>query len=75
MRIFVKAKPSAKEERIEKVDDTHFVVLVKEPPVQGRANAAIVKALENYFHKSVKLVSGFSSKQKVFEVGGSFGYD
>ncbi len=68
MKIFVKAKPSSREEYVEKVDDTHFLVSVKEPPVQGRANKAIIKVLEGYFGKPATLVSGFSSKQKVFEI-------
>lgn len=69
MKIFVKAKPRSKEERVEKIDDTHFVVFVKEPPMQGKANAAITKALALHFGvslSSVSLVSGFSSKEKVF---------
>ncbi|OHA49083.1 MAG: hypothetical protein A2806_01985 [Candidatus Terrybacteria bacterium RIFCSPHIGHO2_01_FULL_48_17] len=71
MRIFVHAKPGASQDKIEKADDTHFVVLVKEPPKQGRANAAIVKALAKYFSvpaSGVHLMSGFASRQKVFEV-------
>ena len=71
MKIFVKARPNSKAESIEKVDDTHFTVAVKEPPVKGRANAAISKALADYFGiapSQVSLVSGFSSKQKVFEI-------
>lgn len=36
MGIFVKAKPKAKQERIEKIDNTHFVVAVKGSPKQGR---------------------------------------
>ena len=71
MKIFVKAKPSAKEEKIEKVDEINFIVSVKEPPKQGKANKAIIKALAVYFNISpsgVNLISGFSSKQKVFEV-------
>jgi len=71
MKIFVKARPNSKAESIEKVDDAHFTVAVKEPPVKGRANAAISKALADYFGiapSQVSLVSGFSSKQKVFEI-------
>ncbi|OHA63079.1 MAG: hypothetical protein A2842_02585 [Candidatus Wildermuthbacteria bacterium RIFCSPHIGHO2_01_FULL_48_25] len=69
MKIFIKAKPGAREEGIEKIDEAHFVVSVKEPPKEGRANRAIEKALTEYLHKPVKLVSGFVSRQKVFEVG------
>ncbi|MDP2720482.1 MAG: DUF167 domain-containing protein [bacterium] len=71
MKIFVKARPNSKAESIEKADDTHFTVSVKEPPVKSRANAAIAKALAGHFGvapSQVSLVSGFSSKQKVFEI-------
>lgn len=71
MKIFVKAKPFAKEEKIDKVDGIHFVVAVREPPVRGAANRAIIKVLAEYFNISVgqiNLISGFSSREKVFEV-------
>ena len=71
MKIFVKAKPGAREEAIEKISDTNFVIAVKEPPRGGKANRAITRALAEYFHaapSAVRLVSGFSSRQKVFEV-------
>ena len=71
MKIFVKAKPNAKEEMVEKVDEACFVVSVKELPKQGRANEAIIKALAEYFkmnRSAFKLVSGFGSKNKIFEI-------
>jgi len=71
MKISVKARPGAKEEKIERIDETNFVVSVKEPPVQGRANAAIARVLAEYFKVSnsqVRLISGFSSRQKIFEI-------
>lgn len=71
MRITVQAKPSAREERVEKIDAAHFVVAVKEPPVQGRANAAIVRALAAHFGiapSRVHIISGHTSRQKVVEI-------
>jgi len=71
MKINVKAKPNAREEKVEKIDENNFVISVKEPPVQGKANAAINRALANYFKVpifQVKMLSGFTSKQKVFEI-------
>ena len=71
MKIFVQAKPNAREEKIAKIDETHFIVAVREPPVNGLANAAIRKALAGYFKVAsscVRLVSGFSSRNKVFEI-------
>lgn len=71
MKIFVTAKPRAKEEKVEKIGENQFRVWVKEPPVRGMANEAIAKALAQYFGVSpsqVRLISGFSSKQKVVEI-------
>lgn len=71
MKIFVKAKPNSKEEKVEKIDENNFVVWVKEPPVKGKANEAIRNALAVYFKtgsSSVRIVSGYSSRNKVVEI-------
>ena len=71
MKIFVKAKPNAREEEVLKVDENHFVVAVKEPPVGGKANEAIVRALAEYFKipkSQVRITSGHTSRQKVVEI-------
>ena len=49
MKIFVTAKPNAREDKVEKIDDTHFVVWTTELPVKGQANFAIIKLLAEYF--------------------------
>lgn len=71
MKIFVKAKPSAREESVKKISETNFSVSVKEPPRNGMANGAIARAIAAHFgvpQSRVKLVSGYSSRQKVFEI-------
>ncbi|MEK9184015.1 MAG: DUF167 domain-containing protein [Patescibacteria group bacterium] len=71
MRIFVKAKPDDWEERVEKIDDTHFVVSVKEPPIKGQANYAIIKVLAKYFGVEkyrLKIIFGYTSKNKIIEI-------
>ncbi len=71
MRIFVKAKPSSKTESVKKLDDENFIISVKEPPYEGRASNAIIRALAEHFGVSpsqIRLVSGFTSKQKIFEI-------
>jgi len=71
MRITVHAKPSAKEERITSVGDAEFNVAVKEPPREGRANAAIARALAEHFgvaQSRVRLISGFASRTKTFDI-------
>jgi len=83
MKIIVKAKTRAREEKVERVDQpaldlgvgksemVTYKVSVKEMPVGGRANEAIIKALARYFDTApsrIQLVSGASSKQKIFEI-------
>lgn len=71
MRIIVHAKPSTKVERVEGIGPHEFIVAVKEPPREGRANAAIIGALAEHFgvpSSRVRLVSGFTSRQKIFDV-------
>ena len=71
MKIFVKAKPSSKKEEIIQSDENHFTIAIKEPPRDGKATIAIMEALAKHFNvpfTRVRLVSGFSSKEKVFEI-------
>jgi len=71
MKLFIKAKPSSREEKIEKIDDINFVVSVKEPPIKGKANEAIRNALAVYFKiasSRVKIVAGSTSRNKIIEI-------
>lgn len=71
MKICVTAKPNSKHPRIEKISETEFVVAVKEPPVQGKANRAIVQALSEYFNvpaAHIRFISGFTSRHKIVEI-------
>lgn len=71
MKIFVKAKPNSKEEKVERIDENNFVVCVKEPPIKGKANEAIRNALAVYFKtgsSSIRIVSGYSSRNKIVEI-------
>ena len=84
MKIIVKAKTRAKITKVERVDQPAldlgekkkgemviYKVSVKEMPVNGQANEAIIEALAEYFDtakSNINLVSGQSSKQKIFEI-------
>ncbi|NQU74470.1 MAG: DUF167 domain-containing protein [Candidatus Omnitrophica bacterium] len=71
MKISVKLKPSAKQERIEKLEENNFLVWVKEKPVEGKANEALIKILSEHFGVSrsrVSLLKGKTSRQKIFEI-------
>lgn len=71
MKISVSIKPNAKAKKVEKVDEGHFKAWVKESPVEGKANLALVKILADYFDiapSRINIVSGHSSKKKIVEI-------
>jgi len=70
MKIQVKVKPSSKTEEITHEGDS-FIVKVKEPPKEGKANQAVIKLLAEHFdvpQSQVRILSGFRSRNKVIEV-------
>jgi len=71
LKIQVKVKPNSKVEEVSQEGDS-FIVKVKEPPKEGRANRAVIKLPAEHFGVSqsqVKILSGFKSKNKVVEIG------
>jgi len=71
MKFFIKAKTKCRENKIEKINDNYFNVFVKEPPVKGKANEAIIALLAKYFNvpkASIEIVSGRASKQKLIKI-------
>lgn len=71
MRITVKIKPNSRKPEIRKIDDANFLVAVKEPPTEGRANRALVKNLAEYFNikpSALRIASGHTYKKKVIEI-------
>lgn len=70
MKFSVTVKPKSKQEKVEKTK-AGLVVYVKEPPVENRANQAVVRLLSEYFgvpKSQINILSGWKSKQKIVEV-------
>lgn len=72
MKISIRIKPGAKhDEGVVVFDDGTYEVRVKARAVEGRANQAAVELLAKYFKvpkSKVRLVSGATSRYKVFEI-------
>lgn len=69
MHLFVHATINAKEERFERTNETHFRIAVKEPPKEGRANAAIASLLAKNLNiplSRIRLLRGARGREKVF---------
>ena len=71
MKIFVTAKPNAKENSVVRLDETHYKVSVKAPPDDGRANQAVLEVLSDFFRvpkTRVVILSGHRSKTKIIGI-------
>ena len=71
MNITVKVKPKAREEKVEKLDNTRYVVYTKELPEKGKANKGIVRLLSKYFlisQSKIMIVSGQKSRTKIVNI-------
>ena len=72
MKIQVIVHPNSKKPRIEKdlFNDLH--VYVSAPPLEGKANKAVIEALAKHYKTSksqVSLMRGGKSKYKFFKIG------
>jgi len=73
MTISIIVHPNSKRPRLEKDLFGQIHIYVKEPPLEGQANLAVIKQLAQYFQVSksnVRLVRGHKSKLKIFEIAG-----
>ena len=69
----VKVKPGSREERLDEQDDGTWLARVKAPPVDGKANAALVALVAAHFglrKAQVSIKSGASGRMKVVQVEG-----
>ena len=60
--IEIRVKPRSKKFEIKPNDI--FIILCKEPPINGRVNRELLKELSKLFKKKVEIISGFKSTQK-----------
>ena len=71
MLIKVKVFPNSKKEEIVKKSENSFEVRVREKPIMGQANRAVIKNLAFYFKISeskIRLIKGFRERNKIFEI-------
>lgn len=70
MRINVRIKPRSSKNRVEKTD-AGYTVSVTAPPVDNKANIALIEALSGHFDipkSRIKIVFGLKSKNKIVEI-------
>lgn len=70
MKISIRVIPNAKKSRVVE-EENSLKVYVTAPPVDNKANKAVIKALADYFNtkkKSINIVKGTHSRNKVIEI-------
>lgn len=70
MKISVKVKPNSKIEKVEEAEG-FFLIHVKEPPQEDKANKAVIKLLSEYFKlpkSRFSILKGKKSRHKIVEI-------
>jgi len=71
MKIDVRVKPNSRMEEVTQEGVSTFTVRTREPPIEGRANRAVVKLLAKHLgirESQLRIVKGLKSKTKVIEI-------
>lgn len=71
MKVTVMVHPNSKKTRIEKGLMEMLHVYVNTPPLEGKANEAVIEILADFFKikkNEIFLLRGVKSKNKIFEV-------
>jgi uncharacterized protein (TIGR00251 family) len=70
----LKVKPGAREEQLSELEDGSWIARVKAPPVDGKANAALIALVAKHFglrKNQVSIKSGASGRMKLVQLEGS----
>jgi hypothetical protein len=73
MKIQVITKAKARSSKVVQITDTVYEISVKAPPLEGKANLAVIEAVAEHFrvHKNqVRIISGFTSVNKTVLIEG-----
>jgi uncharacterized protein (TIGR00251 family) len=67
MKISIKVKPKSSRSEILKMNE-EYIAYLKTSPEGGKGNLELLKLARKYFKKEVRIVKGFTSKNKVLEI-------
>ena len=70
-RIEVRVKPNSRDETLDEQEDGNWIARIKAPPVDGRANTALISLVAMHFDvrkSQVRIRTGASGRLKVVEI-------
>ena len=71
MKISVKVKPKSKQQKIEQNPEGVWIIHLKSPPIDGKANQELIKVIADKFKvkkSQVIIKAGLSSHNKIIEI-------
>lgn len=71
MLINVKVKPNARQNTVQKIDESNFVVFTTTTQEDGKANKSVIELLSDFFRiakSKIIIIRGQTSKNKVIEI-------
>lgn len=72
MKISVEVKPNARVNIVEEIGKNQFLVKVKAPPKENKANMELIETLSEYFKipkSQITILTGLKSSRKVVNIG------
>jgi uncharacterized protein (TIGR00251 family) len=72
LKIWVAVKPNSNKDEIQEIGDGTYLARVRARPREGKANAALVRALAIHFsvpNSAVKILRGETARRKLVQIG------
>jgi uncharacterized protein len=71
MRIYAKVIPKSSKDEVVRISEGEYKIKVTAPPVDGKANVAVIKLLAKHFGVSknmINIVGGKTSRTKMIDI-------
>lgn len=69
MKLDIKVQPNSGRQEIQQsIDGKVQKVFLKKPAENGKANKELEKFLSKHYNKQIKIIKGFTSKNKTIEI-------
>ena len=68
MIINIRVKANSKKQEIKKLSKKNYLINLKQPPENNKANLELIKLLKKHLKEDIKIIKGHRSKNKVVKV-------
>jgi hypothetical protein len=71
VNIAIKIKPNAKQEKIEKINESEYLLWVRSPAQEGKANQAAIALLSDFLRipkTRITIIRGHKSRNKIISI-------